>query len=149
MPRLPFPPRLLLPILLLTAPGLHAATLRPARADCSDASASQAALRTCLQQRAAVAANELAAAGVALRGALHGWDEDARYVQAALQRADAADRAWTAYRQAACALDEALGGGAIGAALEQRRLACVQALDAQRADELRAAAASLPQRRAR
>lgn len=72
------------------------------------------------------------------------WDEDAKYVALAKERLKASSRAYEQYREAQCAFASSTGGGAIGNALELRRLSCLIGLNMRRAEQLRTTMANLP-----
>jgi len=65
------------------------------------------------------------------------WKEDKKYVDLAKMRFAASRKAFIEYRDKQCAFAASLGGGAIGHALETRRLACMTELNNRRAEQLR------------
>lgn len=107
---------------------------------------SQAKLRQCLMRKSRDSTTALKRAEDQMLAAISKWDEDERYVTPAKADLAASRRAFDQYRQAQCAFASSLGGGAIGNALELRRLACVLALNNDRAALLVSAAAALPPR---
>ena len=111
-------------------------TEREAREECSFVAGGQSGMRMCLAAKATASAAQLAKAEQRLSAAISTWQEDPRFRVAARARLTAASRAFVQYRAAQCAFAYALGGGAIGNALEMGRLACVYELNARRADEL-------------
>jgi uncharacterized protein YecT (DUF1311 family) len=72
------------------------------------------------------------------------WDEDPGYIAAAKQKLQASAAAFEQYREAQCAFAYSLGGGAIGNALDMRRLACGIELNSKRAAEVSTAISTLP-----
>jgi len=72
------------------------------------------------------------------------WDEDPKYSSQAKAKLIASNKAFGQYRDAQCAFASALGGGAIGNALEMGRLACVAELNGRRAFQLRDLVSDLP-----
>ncbi len=107
---------------------------------------SQAAMRDCLVQKAKESEKLLSQAEDAVRGSISKWDEDARYTGLAKAKFASSNKAFIQYRKAQCAFASSLGGGAIGHALEMRRLACMAVLNNLRAEQLRDALAHLPSR---
>ena len=107
---------------------------------------SQAGRLTCLRTAAAASEVKLAQSHQVLVVAIAAWYEDARYQAAAKRSLVAADRAFAKYRAAQCELNKALGGGAIGAALQMRQLLCVEALNTARAAQLEQWGTNLGQR---
>ena len=86
-----------------------------------DAGASNAALKRAEEQVAA---------------AISKWDEDAKFIDLAKKKLRASNKAYEQYRDAQCAFAYSLGGGAIGNALEMRRLTCRIELDIGRIKQL-------------
>ena len=107
---------------------------------------SQAGIRDCLSKKVEEGTAQLKQAEDQAAQAIAKWDEDAKYVKAAKARLQTASAAFKKYSQAQCAFVSALGGGAIGNALENRRMACVVDLTAARVAQLTADTASLPQK---
>ncbi len=101
-------------------------------------------MRDCLRRHAQASEQELASARTVAADAVLAWDEEKRFVAAAQARLDTSARAFLRYRAAQCAWSQALGGGAIGNAIELRRLACVAALNYWQSSQLRSAVAALP-----
>ena len=106
----------------------------PAPTDCDGYS--QAGRLTCLRAAATASEVKLAQSHQVLVVAIAAWYEDARYQATAKRSLATADRAFATYRAAQCELNKALGGGAIGAALQMRQLICVEALNTARAAQL-------------
>lgn len=104
---------------------------------------SEAGMRDCLATKVAASSAALQRAEDQTFVALSKWDEDAKYVVSAQGKLRASSKAFAQYREAQCAFTSSLGGGAIGNALEIRRLACVAGLNAVRAQQLDANAVSL------
>ena len=107
---------------------------------------SQAGMRDCLQQQASSSAALLKQAQDQAAAAIGNWDEDAKYVKQAKAKLQASNLAFDKFAAAQCAFAASLGGGAIGNALELRRLACSADLQAQRAAQLHRDSAALPQK---
>lgn len=105
---------------------------------------SQAGMRECLVAKVDESRKALKTAETQASGRLAGWDEDPNYVKLANVRFAASTKAFVAYRKEQCAFAAALGGGAIGNALENRRLACEAELNHWRADQLQRALVDLP-----
>ncbi len=123
--------------------GVTVRTERDMRAECS---AAQEGMRDCIEKKARVSAAELKDAQIAALAAVSGWNEDQRYIVAASGKLASAEQAFVRYRTAQCAFAYALGGGAIGNALDVRRLACEAEQNLIRAAQLRAAAFEMQQR---
>lgn len=105
---------------------------------------SQAGMRTCLGGKSLESATQLKQAENKVIATLSKWDEDAKYVVLAKERLTASSRAFEQYREAQCAFASSTGGGAIGNALELRRLSCLIGLNMRRAEQLRTTMANLP-----
>lgn len=105
---------------------------------------SESRLRQCLARKSLESTAALKRAEDQMHSAISKWDEDERYVTTAKVDLAASGRTFDKYREAQCAFASSLGGGAIGNALELRRLACVATLNNDRAALLASAAASLP-----
>jgi len=135
------------PMMFAMAAMLAAAPLC-ARAEVSAAQAcsqfGQAGMRECLVKKHADSAAALKAAEASMAAAVARWDEGRRYVKAAQTRLSAANAAFSTFSRANCAFDRALGGGAAGNALENRRLACGADMNNRRADELKRMAGAVP-----
>lgn len=105
---------------------------------------SQAGMKDCLAKKVRESeANLKQAADKAIR-LLSKWDEDAKYIATAQEKFRLSDKAFGQYREAQCAFAGALGGGAIGNALEMRRFVCVYELNISRTAQLRNAVVNLP-----
>ena len=74
------------------------------------------------------------------------WDEDARYRRLAISRLRATDAPFERYRKAHCDFAASMGGGAIGHAMDARRLACVADLNHRQAELLQRLVADRPPR---
>ncbi|ALK98129.1 hypothetical protein AB595_17875 [Massilia sp. WF1] len=107
---------------------------------------SQAGMRECLGRKAIDSQTLLKRAEGNAIAALGQWDEDAKYVTLAKKKLDTSGKAFEQYREAQCALASSLGGGAVTSALELRRLACVIALNNERAASLASSVTDLPRR---
>ena len=104
---------------------------------------SQAGMRDCLARSVSESSRVLISAEKKLVSALKQWDEQPKFVSKARDRLISSDDAYLKYRDAQCAFASALGGGAIGNALELRRLACIFGLNTERAAHLTRLASSL------
>lgn len=102
-----------------------------------------AGVRECLATQVKESEATLKAAESAFANAVDHWDTDAKSAKQTRQKLSAAAAAFVKYRAAQCAWAASLGGGAIGHALEMRRLACVAELNLRRADSLQTAAREL------
>ena len=77
---------------------------------------------------------------------LESWDEDARYRRLAISRLRATEAPFERHRKAHCDSAASMGGGAIGHAMDTRRLACVADLNHRQAELLRGLVAARPPR---
>lgn len=107
---------------------------------------SQADMRDCLEKKVRESSRTLAEAEARTRAAIGEWDEDRKFVVRAEARLRASGSDFARYRTGQCAFLTSLGGGAIGNALELRRLACVFAMNTQRAQALTRLAAAIPRK---
>ena len=107
---------------------------------------SQAGMRDCLEKKVGESAAALAKADGKTLAAIRQWDEDPKFAAQAEAKLRASASDFAKYRAAQCAFVTSLGGGAIGSALELRRLACVFAMNTQRLQELTRLAAELPKK---
>ncbi|AMO99335.1 hypothetical protein CAter10_1569 [Collimonas arenae] len=105
---------------------------------------SGAGMRGCLQKKADASGIELARAESNVRGALKKWDEDAQYVKLAQSRFEVSNKEFLRYRDAYCGFNASLGGGAIGGALDTRKLACTAELNVNRSQQILDAVSHLP-----
>lgn len=105
---------------------------------------SQAGMRECLEKESRLSNAALKRAEEQATAALSKWDEDARFIKLAKVKLRASSKAYEQYRDAQCTFASALGGGAIGNALELRRLSCFVELNRARAKQLNADASELP-----
>lgn len=119
-----------------------AQSARAALDECS--SHPQAGMRECMAKKVSASNVALKQAEDQARSALAKWDEDAKYVKLAVARLNASSREFSRYREATCAFEASLGGGAIGSALEVRRMTCILDLNLRRAEQLGSAASELP-----
>jgi len=101
-------------------------------------------MRACLEGKSQESATALKQAENNAIDTLSKWDENAKYIFLAKQRLTASSRAYEQYREAQCAFASSTGGGAIGNALELRRLSCLIGLNMRRAEQLRTTMANLP-----
>ncbi|SEO19843.1 Protein of unknown function [Duganella sp. CF517] len=105
---------------------------------------SQAGMRECLAQKSRESGAALRRAEEQAIAALSTWDEDAKFIHLAKQKLRASSKAYERYRDAQCAFAASLGGGAIGNALEMRRLSCQVGLNNARSKQLNTDLAALP-----
>ena len=105
---------------------------------------SQAGMRECLAKKSHESRAALRRAEGQAVAALSKWDEDERFIKLAKAKLIASSKAYERYRDAQCALAYALGGGAIGNALELRRLSCLVALNTERTRQLGTDSSRLP-----
>lgn len=135
-------------MLALTPPLACAITADPIpdehtlREECS--AHAEAGMLACLTGKADQSRHDLQQAEQQILDAITMWDEDAKQVRQAKTRLASSSRAFAKYRNEQCELAAALGGGAIGNALDMRRQACIAALNGLRAQHLRRAATGLP-----
>ena len=97
---------------------------------------SQAGMRECLEKESRASNAALRHAEEQAAAAISKWDEDARFINLAKKKLRASNKAYEQYRDAQCAFAYFLGGGAIGNALEMRRLTCRIELDIGRIKQL-------------
>ena len=97
---------------------------------------SQAGMRECLEKESRASNAALNRAEEQVAAAISKWDEDARFINLAKKKLSASNKAYEQYRDAQCAFASSLGGGAIGNALEMRRLTCRIELDIGRIKQL-------------
>lgn len=107
---------------------------------------SQAGMRDCLTKNVSESSRVLISAEKKLVLALKQWNEQPKFVSKASDQLISSNDAYLKYRDAQCAFASALGGGAIGNALELRRLACIFGLNMERAEHLIHLASSLPRK---
>lgn len=117
---------------------------RMLREECS--ANSQAGIRECLERQVVASEQAIRDAEGNVKNALGRWDEDKKYADLARKRAVKAAQAFKRNREAQCEFAAALGGGAIGNALDIRKLACVAELNFNRAKQLEYAASNLTAR---
>ena len=101
-------------------------------------------MRECLAKKSSESNAALKRAEKQAITALSKWDEDAKFINLAKKKLRASSKAYERYRDAQCAFASSLGGGAIGNALEMRRLSCVVGLNNERAKQLAKDASALP-----
>lgn len=97
---------------------------------------SQAGRRECMTKIAADSVVTLKKAEDKAIQMINQWHEDANFKNLAKSKLRGSSTAFAAYREAKCAFDDALVGGAIGNAHEIIRLACIADTNNQRALEL-------------
>ncbi len=117
------------------------AGMRDWREECS--AFSQAGMRDCLAKKAESSQKALRQAEGKVASTLSKWDEEPKYIRIAKARLAASTKSFATYREEQCAYASSLGGGAIGNALEIRRLACIAELNNRRAEQLTNAVADL------
>lgn len=131
-----------LPLSAFAASTVPALSERALREECSVFS--EAGMRDCLAKKAENSQKALRQAEGKVAGTLPKWDEDMKYVSQAKAKLAASNKEFTKYRDTQCAFASSLGGGAIGNALDMRRLACIAELNNRRAEQLRDAVSDLP-----
>jgi uncharacterized protein YecT (DUF1311 family) len=104
----------------------------------------EAGMRDCLAKKYQESTTALRRAEGQALVALSKWDEDAKYISLAKGKLSASSKAYQLYRDAQCAFAYSLGGGAIGNALELRRLSCLVGLNSERTKQLLAGVSELP-----
>lgn len=97
---------------------------------------SEAGMRDCLATKSHESNVALKRSEQHAMAALSKWDEDPRFINLAKEKLRSSSKAFEQYRDAHCAFAASLGGGAIGNALELRRLSCVVGLNIERARHL-------------
>ena len=105
---------------------------------------SQAGMRECLAKKSHESQAALRRAEGQAVAALSKWDEDAKFIKLAKAKLIASIKAYEHYRDAQCAFVSALGGGAIGNALELRCLSCIIELNRERTKQLNTDSSALP-----
>jgi C4-dicarboxylate-specific signal transduction histidine kinase len=131
-----------LPALAFATSTASARDERALREECS--ALSQAGMLDCLATKAENSQKALRQAEEKVVGTLSKWDEDNKYVNRAKAKLAASNKEFSKYLETQCEFAASLGGGAIGAALKMRRLACVAELNNRRAEQLRDAVSDLP-----
>lgn len=125
--------------------GVWAAELQNERAALEQCGAyAEAGMRECLAKKSHESATSLRRAEEQAIAALSKWDEDAKFVNLAKENLRASSKAYEQYRDAQCTFALSLGGGAIGNALELRRLSCLVGLNIGRAKQLKTDTSALP-----
>lgn len=107
---------------------------------------SQAGMHDCLSKNVRESLKALASAEKKLAAAINRWDEQPKFVAKARAQLISSNAAYLNYRDAQCTFAYALGGGAIGNALELRSLACTFGLNTERATQLTRLASTLPRK---
>ncbi|MDR1969062.1 MAG: DUF1311 domain-containing protein [Burkholderiaceae bacterium] len=105
---------------------------------------SMTGIHACLAKKAASSQKALRHADRKVLGILAKSAEEPERIGAAKTRLAASTQAFANYREKQCAFAYSLGGGAIGAALELRRFACVAELNNRQARQLRDAVSGMP-----
>ena len=105
---------------------------------------SQAEMRGCLKKVFDESNERLRHAEEQAFSALAGWDEDAKFIDLAKKKLQASSKAHQQYRDAQCAFVSTLAGGAIGHAVELRRISCIIKLNVERTQQLKTESATLP-----
>ena len=131
-----------LPVSALAASTAPVFGERALREECS--AFSQAGMRDCLAKKAESSQKALQQAEEKVASTLSKWDEDHKYVNQTKVKLAASNKDFAKYRDAQCAFASSLGGGAIGNAIDMRRLACISELNNRRAEQLRDAVSDLP-----
>ena len=117
---------------------------RTVREQCSGDS--EASMHDCLEKKARESDKALKDAERKAANALAKWDEDANFIGQAQTKLRLSSKTFEQYREAQCAFAASIGGGAIGNALDMRRLACVTELNNRRTVQLEATINGLPMR---
>jgi uncharacterized protein YecT (DUF1311 family) len=117
---------------------------RAVRRACSDEALSEVDISECLEKAAATSEKTLKQAEYYALATLSGWDEDKEYIDLAKTRLITAGKTFAQFRADQCSFAASMGGGAIGAALEMRRNACIAELNLRRAKQLRDFMDTLP-----
>jgi len=133
------------PILAFASPDESVFSERALREECSDAYFSQVEVRECLAKKAADSQQALQQAEAQMVSTFAKWDEWESVITRAKANLAASNKSFIKYRYDQCELVASLGGGAIGAALDMGRLACVAELNNRRAAQLRDAVSGLNQ----
>ena len=131
-----------LPVVALAASNVSILGERALREECS--AFSQAGMRDCLATKAENSQKALRQAEESVARVVSKRDEDSQYVNQAKAKPAASSKEFAKYREIQCAFASSLGGGAIGNALEMRRLACISELNDRRAEQLSSAVSELP-----
>jgi uncharacterized protein YecT (DUF1311 family) len=125
--------------------GVRAAELQSERAALEQCGAySEAGMRECLAKKSRESAVALTRAEERAIVALSKWDEDEKFINLAKEKLRASSKAYEQYRDAQCAFSASLGGGAIGNALELRRLSCLIGLNNGRTKQINTDLSELP-----
>jgi uncharacterized protein YecT (DUF1311 family) len=117
---------------------------RTIREQCSGGS--EADMHDCLVKKARESDKALKDAERTAANTLAKWDEDAKFIGQAQTKLRLSSKAFEHYREAQCAFAASIGGGAIGNALDMRRLACVTELNNRRTVQLQATTNGVPMR---
>lgn len=117
---------------------------RNIREECS--AYSQAGMRDCLSKKAKESEKVLKQTEDKVINILSKWDEDSKFASIAKTKLATSSKEFARYRESQCAFSTSLGGGAIGNALEIRRLSCVAEINNLRTEQLRNAIIDLPLR---
>lgn len=133
----------LIPLAAAASPNGGVQSERELRRECSY---EITGVRECLEKKQEASQADLKRAEDEVLDALSHWDEDRKYVNQAKARLAASSTEFAKYRTSQCAFASALGGGAIGNALDMRRLACATELNGRRAEQLRDAVSNLPKK---
>jgi len=135
-----------LPVLAFAASDDSVLGERALREECSHAYFHQVEVRECLAKKAADSQQALQQAEAHMLSAFAKWDEWESVITRAKANLAAANQSFVKYRHDQCEFAASLGGGAIGAALDMGRLACVAELNNRRTAQLHDAAADLNRR---
>jgi hypothetical protein len=101
-------------------------------------------MRECLQTKLHESEVSLTSAEEKVKQALEKWDEDPKFIAAAKSKFKKATGAFAKYKEVQCEYAYSLGGGAIGNALDVRRIACMTELNNRRAAQLLDSVVDLP-----
>jgi len=135
-----------LPVLVFAGLGDSVLGERALREECSHAYFHQVDVHECLAKRAEDSQQALQQAETQMLSTFTKWDEWESVITRTKANLAAANQSFVKYRYDQCEFAASLGGGAIGAALDMGRLACVAELNNRRAAQLRDAAADLNRR---
>lgn len=130
-----------LPLISIATQNISIRSERELRNECSY---EISGVRECLQRKQEASAVELKRVEEKVRGVLAKWDENSKYMSLAKTKLATSTKAFIRYRDGHCAFAASLGGGAIGNALDMRRLACEAELNNRRAEQLRDVVSDLP-----
>jgi uncharacterized protein YecT (DUF1311 family) len=106
------------------------------RDECSENFGPQVTIRECVKKAATKSEKALKQAEKDAINTLSKWDTDDEYINLAKSRLTASGETFAKFRADQCSFAASLGGGAIVAALDMRRDACIAELNNRRAKQL-------------